>query len=85
MRLSRMDALVTHGYACAHHARTGSTDSYLRNFKWNTVKYRTDRSIKDIADALLQEVLAIEALVKTKLAANSQVKASLAAIQRKQT
>ncbi|KAI3629784.1 hypothetical protein MIR68_011219 [Amoeboaphelidium protococcarum] len=63
-----------------------STDQYLmRGFSWNLVKYRNDKSIKDIADNLLAEVNSIDSMIKSKLAQYNTVKNNLANIERKQT
>ncbi|KAJ3196728.1 hypothetical protein HK101_007960 [Irineochytrium annulatum] len=61
-----------------------SIDVYLKSFQWNTMKYRIDKSLRDITDLITQEVNAIEALMKTKMQNYSSVKTQLTAMQRKQ-
>ncbi|RKO89032.1 ATPase, V1 complex, subunit C [Blyttiomyces helicus] len=62
-----------------------SIDSYMRNYTWNTMKYRVDKSLREIADTIMTEVNQIDTLMKTKMANYSTVKAQLQGFQRKQT
>jgi hypothetical protein len=32
----------------------GSVEAYLKNFQWSAIKYRTDRSLKDVSESLIQ-------------------------------
>ncbi|KAJ3019931.1 hypothetical protein HKX48_001575 [Thoreauomyces humboldtii] len=62
-----------------------SIDAYLRGFQWNSMKYRTDKGLRELADLIVQEVNQIDALMKTKMTAYTTVKSALQGIQRKQT
>ncbi|ORZ25180.1 hypothetical protein BCR42DRAFT_444979 [Absidia repens] len=62
-----------------------SIDQYIRTFQWNTMKYRTDKSLQETTVTLSQEVNAIDAIMKTKLNTYTQNKNSLQTLQRKQT
>ncbi|KAJ3167160.1 hypothetical protein HDU88_002497 [Geranomyces variabilis] len=62
-----------------------SIDAYLRGFQWNSMKYRTDKALKELADLIIQEVNQIDTLMKTKMTAYTTVKSALQGIQRKQT
>ncbi|KAI8070808.1 hypothetical protein BC940DRAFT_339841 [Gongronella butleri] len=61
-----------------------SVDDYVRSFQWNTMKYRTDKSLQDTTATLCQEVNAIDNIMKTKLNTYTQTRNSLQALQRKQ-
>ncbi|KAG9288502.1 hypothetical protein G9A89_015708 [Geosiphon pyriformis] len=62
-----------------------SIDQYLKTFQWNTQKYRGDKSLQEIVQALNQEVSSIDALMKAKLANYNQVKGNLQALKRTQS
>ncbi|CAO3649301.1 unnamed protein product [Cunninghamella blakesleeana] len=62
-----------------------SIDQYVRSFQWNTMKYRTDKSLQDTTATLSQEVNAIDNIMKNKLNTYTQNKNALQALQRKQT
>ncbi|KAJ3014357.1 UNVERIFIED_CONTAM: Vacuolar ATP synthase subunit C [Siphonaria sp. JEL0065] len=62
-----------------------SIDQYLKSFQWNTMKYRTDKSLRELTDLISQEVNSIETLMKNKMQSYSTVKTSLSGMQRKQT
>ncbi|KAI9336087.1 ATPase, V1 complex, subunit C [Obelidium mucronatum] len=62
-----------------------SIDQYLKSFQWNTMKYRTDKSLRELTDLITQEVNSIETLMKNKMQSYSTVKTSLSGMQRKQT
>ncbi|KAJ3344923.1 hypothetical protein HDU83_004601 [Entophlyctis luteolus] len=62
-----------------------SIDQYLKTFKWNSLKYRTDKSLRELTDLITQEVNSIETLMKNKMQSYSTVKTSLAGMLRKQT
>ncbi|KAJ3290785.1 Vacuolar ATP synthase subunit C [Rhizoclosmatium sp. JEL0117] len=62
-----------------------SIDQYLKAFTWNTMKYRTDKSLRELTDLISQEVNSIETLMKNKMQSYSTVKTSLSGMQRKQT
>ncbi|ORX52048.1 ATPase, V1 complex, subunit C [Hesseltinella vesiculosa] len=61
-----------------------SMDDYVRNFQWNTMKYRTDKSLQETTATLSQEVNAIDTIMKTKLNTYTLNKNSLQTLQRKQ-
>ena len=58
---------------------------YLESFAWNTMKYRSDRTLKELADLIVQETTSIDTLMKNKLQQYSVVKSNLTTIQRKTT
>ncbi|KAJ3300159.1 hypothetical protein HK104_003769 [Borealophlyctis nickersoniae] len=60
-------------------------DTFLRNFQWNTMKYRTDRSLRELTDMVVQEITQIDTLMKTKMTSYTQVKSQLQGMSRKQT
>ncbi|KAI8099298.1 uncharacterized protein BX664DRAFT_381875 [Halteromyces radiatus] len=62
-----------------------SIDQYIRGFQWNTMKYRTDKSLQETTATLSQEVNAIDAIMKAKLNTYTQNKNALQTLQRKQT
>lgn len=71
-------------------------DAYVRNFSWNSIKYRTDKPIKEMAEVIaqvcvshltliffLKEVNNIDINVRNKMATYSNVKSNIAAMERK--
>ncbi|KAI8984545.1 hypothetical protein BDF20DRAFT_860487 [Mycotypha africana] len=60
-------------------------DQYISTFQWNTMKYRTDKSLQETTATLSQEVTAIDNVMKTKLNIYTQNKNALQTLQRKQT
>ncbi|KAF8980836.1 Vacuolar ATP synthase subunit C [Entomortierella lignicola] len=59
-------------------------DNYLKTFQWNTMKYRTDKSLVELAELLNNEVASIDTLMKNKMANYSVVKGNLQGIQRRE-
>ncbi|KAF9423483.1 Vacuolar ATP synthase subunit C [Podila epigama] len=59
-------------------------DNYLKTFQWNTMKYRTDKSLVELAEILNSEVASIDTLMKNKLANYSAVKGNLQGLQRRE-
>ncbi|KAG0240374.1 ATPase, V1 complex, subunit C [Mortierella sp. GBAus27b] len=59
-------------------------DSYLKTFQWNTMKYRTDKSLVELAEILNTEVVSIDTLMKNKLSNYAAVKGNLQGIQRRE-
>ncbi|CAG8526501.1 10622_t:CDS:10 [Cetraspora pellucida] len=62
-----------------------SIDQYLNTFQWDIMKFRAEKSLKEIAEILNEEVSSIDTLMKAKLANYNQVKGNLQALERKQT
>ncbi|PLN83847.1 vacuolar ATP synthase subunit C [Aspergillus taichungensis] len=60
-------------------------DQYLRTFAWNKVKYRADKSLKELIDLLQREAASIDNDIRSKYSQYNQVKNTLASLQRKQT
>ncbi|KAG2221600.1 hypothetical protein INT45_005174 [Circinella minor] len=60
-------------------------EEYISTFQWNTMKYRTDKSLQEITATLSQEVTSIDNVMKTKLNAYTQSKNTLTTLQRKET
>ncbi|KAI9682586.1 MAG: Vacuolar ATP synthase subunit C [Bathelium mastoideum] len=60
-------------------------DQYLQSFSWNRVKYRADKPLVDLIDALQKDATSIDNDVKAKFQQYNQVKSNLATSQRKQT
>ncbi|KAG6031136.1 hypothetical protein E4U41_007700 [Claviceps citrina] len=61
------------------------TDQYLRNFSWNKVRYRSDKSLGELIDVLQKELSTVDNDVKTKSSQYNTIKSNLAALQRRQT
>ncbi|KAK1825644.1 V-type proton ATPase subunit C [Podospora conica] len=61
------------------------TDHYLRTFQWNKGRYRADRPLGELIENLQKEMQNIDNDVKAKFVQYNNVKANLAALQRKQT
>ncbi|KAI8850606.1 hypothetical protein BC829DRAFT_389196 [Chytridium lagenaria] len=61
-----------------------SIDQYLKTFQWNTMKYRADKSLKELTELIAQEVTSIDTLMKSKMQTYTTVKTQLAGMQRKQ-
>ncbi|KAI8900642.1 ATPase, V1 complex, subunit C [Globomyces pollinis-pini] len=57
--------------------------SYLESFSWNTMKYRSDKTLKELADNIIHEITTIDTVMKNKLQAYSATKSQLVAIDRK--
>ncbi|KAG1140186.1 hypothetical protein G6F37_009275 [Rhizopus arrhizus] len=62
-----------------------SLDQFVSSFQWNTMKYRTDKSLQETTATLNQEVTAVDNIMKSKLNAYTQTKNALQTLQRKQT
>ncbi|KAI7852920.1 ATPase, V1 complex, subunit C, partial [Circinella umbellata] len=62
-----------------------TVDQYINTFQWNSMKYRTDKSLQETASMLQQEMTAMDNLIKTKLNTYTQNKNALQTLQRKQT
>ncbi|PLB37468.1 H(+)-transporting V1 sector ATPase subunit C [Aspergillus candidus] len=60
-------------------------DQYLRTFAWNKVKYRADKSLKELIDLLQREAASIDNDIRSKYSQYNQVKNTLSSLQRKQT
>lgn len=62
-----------------------SVDDYLHSFHWNSMKYRPDKSLREILEIINCEMTGIESLLKSKSTQYQAIKGSLAALERKQT
>ncbi|OUM59267.1 hypothetical protein PIROE2DRAFT_21266 [Piromyces sp. E2] len=62
-----------------------SVDDYLQSFQWNDMKYRTDKSLREICDIIVQDVNSIDSLMKSRMTKYNLVKSQLTCLQRKQT
>ncbi|AOA62779.1 V-type proton ATPase subunit C of the V1 peripheral membrane domain [Komagataella phaffii CBS 7435] len=62
-----------------------SVIDYLENFKWNTSKYRTDRSIRQLIDTISLDGLNLDNDVKATFQNYNSAKSNLAAAERKRT
>ncbi|KAG0807482.1 hypothetical protein G6F20_010326 [Rhizopus arrhizus] len=60
-------------------------EQFVSTFQWNTMKYRTDKSLQETTANLNQEVTAVDNIMKSKLNAYTQTKNALQTLQRKQT
>ncbi|KAF2131810.1 ATPase, V1 complex, subunit C [Dothidotthia symphoricarpi CBS 119687] len=60
-------------------------DQYLRTFQWNKVKYRADKSIKELIDSLQKEIQGIDNDVKAKYSQYNQTKSAVTAAERKRS
>ncbi|KAI9141991.1 hypothetical protein BKA69DRAFT_1109454 [Paraphysoderma sedebokerense] len=61
-----------------------SVETYLKNFQWNTMKYRVDKPLREITETIQQEVGTIDNLMKSKANAYNQIRTNLASLERKQ-
>jgi V-type H+-transporting ATPase subunit C len=59
--------------------------AYLETFNWNTMKYRSDKTLKELVDSIQQEVNSIDTVMKSKLQAYTTTKNSLITVARKTT
>ena len=64
---------------------TEPAEAYLKSFHWNKVKYRADKPLGEIIDALRKETTSIDNDVKNKYNQYNQIKTQSAIIQRRQT
>lgn len=60
-------------------------DLYLRSFKWNSTKYRTDRSIAELIDLFGKESASLDDDLRSKFSQYNQVKTTLTTFERRQT
>ncbi|KAI9317190.1 hypothetical protein BX666DRAFT_1857670 [Dichotomocladium elegans] len=60
-------------------------DQYISTFQWNSMKYRTDRSLQEITQTLIQEMTSMDSVIKNKTNIYTQNKTALQSLQRKQT
>ncbi|KAI8911740.1 hypothetical protein EDD86DRAFT_188870 [Gorgonomyces haynaldii] len=58
-------------------------DTFLISFQWNTMKYRSDKTLKELADMIVQEVNGADTVIKNKLQQYAQTKGTLQTLQRK--
>jgi len=61
-----------------------TVDNYLQAFQWNDMKYRTDKSLREICDIIVQDVNSIDSLMKSRMTKYNLVKSQLTSLQRKQ-
>ena len=57
-------------------------DAFLENFSWNTMKYRSDKTLMELAQSITQELQQTDSIMKSKLQAYSQTKNALLTQQR---
>ncbi|ORX82623.1 ATPase, V1 complex, subunit C [Basidiobolus meristosporus CBS 931.73] len=60
-------------------------DHFLKSFQWNSMKYRADKPLKEIAELINQEGSSIDSSMKAKMSQYNGVKSTLTNIERKQT
>ncbi|ORX89653.1 ATPase V1 complex subunit C [Basidiobolus meristosporus CBS 931.73] len=60
-------------------------DHFLKSFQWNSMKYRSDKPLKEIAELINQEGSSLDSSMKAKMSQYNSVKSSLTNIERKQT
>lgn len=60
-------------------------EEYLQTFQWNSMKYRADQPVKDVADMLMGEVSQADNLVKAKMNAFYQGKSELDSVNKSKT
>jgi len=61
-----------------------TVDNYLKGFQWNDMKYRTDKSLREICDIIVQDVNSIDSLMKSRMTKYNLIKSQLTSLQRKQ-
>ncbi|KAK0543912.1 Vacuolar ATP synthase subunit C [Tilletia horrida] len=59
-------------------------DEYMLDWAWNTRKYRVDRSLSEIVEAIAREVTSIDNVMKQKLNNYNVAKGQLQQLQRRQ-
>ena len=57
----------------------------MSDFHWSTIKYRTDLSVKELADTLAGEIAQMDSLVKAKVNAFNLGKAEIDSINKGKT
>ncbi|KAJ8656400.1 hypothetical protein O0I10_007968 [Lichtheimia ornata] len=62
-----------------------TVDQYLNSFQWNSMKYRTDKSLQETTQTLVQEMNSMDNLIKNKLNVYTQNRNTLQTLHRKQT
>lgn len=62
-----------------------SVEQFLKTFQWDTMKFRAEKSLQEIAQILNKEVASIDNIMKNKSAHYNQIKGNLQALERKQT
>ncbi|KAG2188686.1 hypothetical protein INT44_003825 [Umbelopsis vinacea] len=60
-------------------------DAYVKSFQWNTMKYRTDKSLQETTELLHQDMVSADNVLKNKMNSYTQTKSALQALQRKET
>lgn len=60
-------------------------DKYLQSFEWDSARYNTKLSIRELADTISQQVSHVEAEMKGRVSLYQKVKGNLQAIERKTT
>lgn len=60
-------------------------DVYMETFQWNTMKYRSDKTLRELMDTIVAEVVQADTLIKGKASTYTAVRTQLQGIQRKQT
>ncbi|KAK9764090.1 Vacuolar ATP synthase subunit C [Basidiobolus ranarum] len=60
-------------------------DHFLKGFQWNSMKYRSDKPLKEIAELINQESSSLDSAMKSKMTQYNSVKGALTNIERKQT
>ena len=63
---------------------SGPVETYLQKFKWNTTKYRTDKTPTELLEMVSQEVNTIDNMIKNQSKQYSQIKTNMTAIERKE-
>ncbi|KAH3660394.1 hypothetical protein OGAPHI_006980 [Ogataea philodendri] len=60
-------------------------DQFLETFRWNTSRFRLDKSIEELIKLISSEALNVDNDLRTTYTSYNQAKSNLAAAQRKQT
>lgn len=60
-----------------------SIDHFIKSFAWNSSKYRSDRPLKEIIDAIAQEVQQMETSTRARLQQHQQLKGTVTSLERK--
>lgn len=60
-------------------------DKYLQSFEWDTARYNTKLSIRELAEIISQQVTKVETEMKGRVSLYQKVKSNLQAIERKTT
>eukprot|EP00835_Amoeboradix_gromovi_P005016 NODE_434_length_8679_cov_0.241142.p4 type:complete len:273 gc:universal NODE_434_length_8679_cov_0.241142:254-1072(+) len=60
-------------------------NEYIKDFEWNTLRYRHDKPLNTILESIMAEIVGIDSTLKQKMAVYNQTKSQLQQLERKQS